>query len=92
MFKVLVLMHKLKNNKLPSSFDTLRYFTAEERVPTRQHHLANYRRYRTTFTSLLLRHMFPKFWNEQTPMSHDNASLNVFKRETRGKLFLALIP
>ena len=26
-FNVRVLMHKLKNNKLPSSFDTIRYFT-----------------------------------------------------------------
>ena len=86
-FNVLVLMHKLKNNKLPSSFDTIRYFTAEERVPTRQQQPANYRRYRTKFTSLLPLHRFPKLWNEQTPMSHDITSLNIFKKETRGKLF-----
>ena len=86
-FNVLVLMHTLKNNKLPSSFDTIRYFTAEERVPTRQQQLAHYRRYRTTFTSLVPLHRFPKLWNEQTPMSHDITSLNIFKKETRGKLF-----
>ena len=50
-FNVLVPMHKLKNNELPSSFDTIRYFTAEERVPTRQQHLANYRRYSITTTT-----------------------------------------
>ena len=86
-FIVLVLMHQLKNNKLPSSFDAIRYLTSYEQVPTRQQHLANYRRYRTTFTSLLPLHKFPKFWNEQTPMRHDATSLNIFQKDTRGKLF-----
>ena len=79
---VLVFIHQLKYNKLSISFDNLKYFTIEDRPPTRQQ-LAHCSRYRTIFTSLLPPRRFPRLWNEFSPLLHEIKSLNLFKKKLR---------
>ena len=79
---VQIFMHQLKNSKTPQSFSELKsiYFT-EERPSTRQQKLATCCRFRTTFTSLLPLHRFPRLWNELHPNLHNIISITIFKRK-----------
>ena len=67
-FNVATFMNKLRNNKLPQSFNDLKYFTMPDR-PTRQIHtnMATQQRARTKFSSLLPFHKFPQIWNNLHP-------------------------
>jgi hypothetical protein len=76
---VQIFMHQLKHYRLPKSFSILTYFTAE-RPPTRQQQLANCNRFRTTFSSLLPYHKFPRLWNELEPNFREIDSIQTFKK------------
>jgi hypothetical protein len=74
-------MYQLKNGKLPDSFNTLNFFMATDGAQTRQSQLANCSRYRTTYTSQMPFHKFPRIWNELDTKFHDIESLNIFKKK-----------
>jgi len=61
-YDISLFMHNMKLNKVPQSFHTFAYFTPPTR-PTRQSHVANMTRARTTFSSHLPLHKFPQTWN-----------------------------
>ena len=80
---VLTFMYQQKHKQLPNSFNTLNYFMELGRPQTRQHALANFNRCRTTYTSLLPLHKFPRIWNELDPTHQDLTSLNIFKKKVK---------
>ena len=80
---VLKFMYQLKYNKLPSSFSSLNYFHLRNKPETRQTGLANCDRYRTTFTSKLPLHKFPRIWNDLESNIHNSTSLNIFKQKVK---------
>ena len=62
---ILLFMHKLKNNKLPNSFNN--FLQLNETIiarRTRQSELFYHGRARTSFSSKLPIHNFPKIWND----------------------------
>ena len=82
------LMHQLKHDKLPTSFDALKhmYFSTNNRFPTRQQELAQCSRFRTTFTSTIPFHKFPRLWNELLPVCHQITSTHIFKTKIQTSL------
>jgi len=58
-------MQQLRNNKLPNSFNDLKYLTKRER-PTRDTYMNMAKQYRarTKFSSLVPLHQFPQIWND----------------------------
>ena len=82
---VLTFMYELKHKKLPNSFNNLNYFTEQGRPQTRQHTMANFNRCRTTYTSLLPWHKFPRIWNELDSIHQELASLSIFKKKKNSK-------
>ncbi len=83
---ILIFMHQLKYNKLPKSFDSLKYFEQENKRETRQINLANCFRFRTSFSSLLPYHQFPRVWNRLDVDLHGINSLGNFKRLNRKRM------
>ncbi len=83
----LVFMHKLKNNKMPDSFNGLNYFIPPRRAIREIYsHMAQIRRHRTKYSSLLPLHKFPKIWNDLNLELQRVVSISVFKREVRSYL------
>ena len=80
---VLTFMYELKHKTLPNSFNNLNYFTEQGRPQTRQLTMANFNRCRTTYTSLLPWHKFPRIWNELDSIHHQLASLNIFPKKVK---------
>ncbi len=80
---VSMFMYQLKHDNLPKSFDILEYFRNRDQPHTRQIELAHYTRARTTYTSLLPLHQFPKIWNELGASLHDSRSLGSFKKKVK---------
>lgn len=79
-------MHQLKYNKLPKSFEGLVYFNPDNRLNTRQQQLAICHRFRTTFTSQLPYHSYPRIWNNMELELHDVANVSSFKGKLRTKM------
>ena len=78
----------MKHNKLPTSFDALKhmFFSTNNRFPTRQQELAQCSRFRTTFTSKIPFHKFPRLWNELLPVCHQITSTRIFKTKIQTSL------
>jgi hypothetical protein len=83
-FNILNFMQQIKTMKVPESFRKLEYFTPPLR-PTRQinTNLANRKRARTKFTSLLPLHKFPQTWNDINSNLRNIDSTASFKRVLR---------
>ena len=80
---VSMFMHQHKYNQLPRSFDTLDYFKQKIQRDTRQSKLANCTRPRTTYTSQLPLHQFPRIWNKLEAECHEIKSIGRFKKRIR---------
>ena len=85
-FNVLLFMHQLKLGKLPRAFSSLEYFKFRENQNTRYRKLAQCKTPRTTFTSLLPIHKFPRIWNELDLEHQQICSAYKFKRDTKALL------
>ena len=84
-YNVLLFMQQFKLGILPRSFNHLNYFTTRPEQPqTRQVGLANCSRPRTTYSSLLPYHKFPRIWNELDTSSQNIQSISSFKRKVKG--------
>jgi len=79
----LIFMHKLMYHKLPRSFDCLDYFKPGDKPLTRQSDLAQCTKPRTTFSSLLPYHQFPRIWNELDAGTRNMTSLSQFKNTVK---------
>jgi len=82
-YNVLTFMHQLKYNKLPRSFETLKYFQSNEKPLTRQSQLVYHTKPRTAYTSLLPLHTYPRIWNESDAVLHEIISENCFKKHVK---------
>ncbi len=83
-YNVLLFMQHIKHGKLPKSLNNLNYFTNRPQQPqTRQIGLANCTRPRTTYSSLLPHHKFPRIWNELDISSQEIQSISHFKRRIK---------
>ncbi len=83
-YSVLTFMYQLKNDKLPSSFDTFSFFIPDQfRPQTRQYKLANCSKFRTTYSSKLPTHAFPRMWNNLDIKLRECPSINIFKKDLR---------
>ena len=78
---ILIFMHQLKHHKLPESFDCLTFFNPEHIQETRQVNLANCYRFRTSFTSRMPFHQFPREWNKLKYEIRETTYLRSFKRK-----------
>ena len=84
-FQVLVFMHKLKfdNWEIPESLRSLPYFNVRHQRHTRNVNSANCKTPRTTFSSLLPYHKFPRIWNDLGPDLNDIPSPRLFKKAVK---------
>jgi hypothetical protein len=85
-YNVLTFMHQLKYNTLPRSFETIKYFETINKPMTRQHQLAHYAKPRTTYTSLLPLHKYPRIWNGLDTVLHEVISENCFRKRLKNLL------
>jgi hypothetical protein len=78
---VAIFMQQLRTDKLPNSFNDLKYFSKRER-PTRHTYMNMAKQYRarTKFSSLLPLHQFPQTWNDLPAAFRDIKNINTFKR------------
>lgn len=79
-YNILIFMHQLKYHNLPESFNTLDYFVPKDQPITRQNDLANCSRFRTTHTSILPLHHFPRTWNKLEPRLRNIMRISSFKK------------
>ena len=73
-------MQQLRNDKLPNSYNDLKYFTKRER-PTRHTYMNMEKQYRarTKFSSLLPLHQFTQIWSDLPAKFRDIKNINYFK-------------
>lgn len=85
-YNILKFMYQLKYQKLPISFHSFPYFTQLDRRHTRQYQLAHCLRYRTTYSSKLPLHTFPRIWNILDIDLQQSKSINVFKKNVKQQI------
>ncbi len=83
-------MYQQNHKQLPTSFNTLNYFMELGRPQTRHYTMANFNRFRTTYTSLLPLHTFPRIWNDLDTAYQYLASLNIFKKKVKTYFILRM--
>ena len=86
-YNILIFIFQLKNHLLPISFNTLPFFIPDQSRPhTRQHQLAKCTRNRTTYSSKLPTHAYPRIWNNLDRNLRNYNFINMFKKDLKRKL------
>jgi len=80
-------MQQLRNDKLPNSYNDLKYFTKRER-PTRHTYMNMEKQYRarTKFSSLLPLHQFTQIWSD-LPAKFRDIKISILSSVVLGPIY-----